>query len=63
MLIIDPATGRTEADGVVHEIPHRSRKVEPLVRDRLIDGVWPQFLHPYPLSENYFLVSMKRKDG
>ncbi len=60
MLIIDPAVGRAEADGVVQEIPYRDRKVEPIVRDRLIDGAWPQILHPYPLSENYFLVSMKR---
>ena len=27
--------------------------------DRLVDGSWPKFLHPYPLSEKYFLVSCK----
>lgn len=59
MLIVDPSAGRFEADGVVHEIPYLGKKVKPLVRDRLIDGVWPQFLHPFPLSEKYFLVSMK----
>ena len=58
-MVIDPSTGRHEADGVVAEIPHRGRKVEPIVRDRLPDGVWPMFLNPYPLSEKYFLVSMK----
>ena len=25
----------------------------------MADGVWPQFLHPYPLSGKYFLVSAK----
>ncbi|NQU54631.1 MAG: SUMF1/EgtB/PvdO family nonheme iron enzyme, partial [Bacteroidetes bacterium] len=59
LLIIDPTKGRHEADGVVAEIPHRGRKVEPIIRDRLPDGVWPLFMNPFPLSEKYFLVSMK----
>ena len=59
LLILDPSKGRHEADGVVAEIPHRGRKVEPIIRDRLPDGVWPMFMNPYPLSDKYFLVSMK----
>ena len=59
LMIIDPQLGRREADGVVQEIPYRGKKVEPIVKDMLIDGVFPQFLHPYPLSEDYFLVSAK----
>jgi len=59
LLILDPTLGRHEADGVVAEIPHRGRKVEPIIRDRLPDGVWPLFMNPYPLSDKYFLVSMK----
>ena len=59
LLIIDPAIGRKEAEGVVAEIPYFGKKVEPETRDRLPDGVWPQFLHPYPLNEKYFIVSMK----
>ncbi len=59
MLVIDPAIGRKEAEGVVAEIPYYGKKVEPIVRDRLVEGVWPQFLQPYPLSETYFVVSMK----
>ena len=31
----------------------------PIIRDALVNGVWPQFLHPYPLSEKHFLVSCK----
>ncbi len=57
LLIIDPAQGREEAMGVVQEIPGRNRAVASLIRDNLVDGVWPQFLHPYPLDEKYFLVS------
>jgi formylglycine-generating enzyme required for sulfatase activity len=59
MLIVDPARGRHEASGVVQEIPGWGKKVEPIILDPLVDGVWPQFLHPYPLSEKYFLVSAK----
>jgi len=59
LVIFDTARSRHEADGVVQEIPGRGKAVEPIIRDRLIDGVWPQFLHPYPLSDKYFLVSMK----
>ena len=59
MLIVDPAKSRHDPDLVSAEIPYRGKKVMPILRDRLVDGVWPQFLQPYPLSDNYFLVSMK----
>ncbi|MBN1420270.1 MAG: SUMF1/EgtB/PvdO family nonheme iron enzyme [Planctomycetes bacterium] len=59
LLIVDPAKGRREANGVVQEIPGRGRRVPPVILDPLVDGVWPQFLHPFPLSEKHFLVSMK----
>jgi formylglycine-generating enzyme required for sulfatase activity len=59
LLIMDPARGRREAEGVVQEIPGHGKTVEAIIRDPLADGVWPQFLHPFPLGENYFLVSMR----
>lgn len=59
LMIIDTRKGRQEADGVVAEIPFSGKKVEPLIRDRFSTGIWPQFLQPYPLNENYFIVSMK----
>ena len=59
LLVIDPALGRHEADGVVQEIPGFGKKVEPIVRDRLVDGVWPQFLHPSPLDDKTALVACK----
>ncbi len=59
MVIFDPAKGRHEADGVVQRIPGYGEKVEPIIADQLVDNSWPKFLHPYPLSEKYFLVSSK----
>ncbi|MBD3175212.1 MAG: hypothetical protein GF320_08525, partial [Armatimonadia bacterium] len=59
MLVLDPGLGHHEAEGVVQEIPGWGKDVEPIVRDRLVDGVWPQILHPWPLDEEQFIVAMK----
>ena len=60
LVLFDPAKGQTEAEGVVRRIPGLGRKVEPVIRDALVDGSWPKFLHPWPLSGKHFLVSCKR---
>jgi len=57
LVILDPAKGRHEADGAVQRIPGYGKKVEPLIEDQLVDRSWPKFLHPYPLSEKYFLAA------
>ncbi|WP_332571816.1 SUMF1/EgtB/PvdO family nonheme iron enzyme [Bacteroides sp.] len=64
LIVFDPAKGRKEEKGVVQEIPFRNRKVLPIMKDKLVDGVWPQFSRPYPLSDNFFLVTAKlHKEG
>ncbi len=65
LVILDPAKGRHEADGVVQRIPGFGKPVEPLIEDALVDDSWPKFLHPYPLGDpqraetcgKYFLVA------
>lgn len=59
LVVFDPAKSRFEGDGVVQRIPGHGKKVEPVIMDTLVDAVWPKFLHPYPLSDKYFLVSCK----
>jgi formylglycine-generating enzyme required for sulfatase activity len=59
LMMLDPARGRREAEGFVREFPARPGGISPIVRDRLVDGVWPQFLHPWPLSEKHVLVAAK----
>jgi formylglycine-generating enzyme required for sulfatase activity len=59
LVIFDPAKGRRETDGVVQRIPGYGQKVEPIIEDKLTEHSWPKFLHPWPLSEKYFLVSCK----
>jgi len=59
LIIFDPAKGRREADGAVRRIPGKGKTVQPIIADGLVEGSWPKFLHPYPLSEKYFLVSVQ----
>jgi len=59
LVIFDPARGRHEASGAVQRIPGHGKRVEAIIRDGLVNASWPKFLHPYPLSERYFLVSCK----
>ncbi len=57
LVLIDTSRGWHEADGVVQRIPGRGQPVEPVIRDKLVEASWPKFLHPYPLSEKYFLTA------
>lgn len=59
LILFDPAQGRQSTQGVVQRIPGRGRPVEPIVEDKLTLDSWPKFLHPWPLSEKYFLVAGK----
>ena len=63
LIVFDPAKGRFEADGAVQRIPGYGQVVKPTIADGLVDGSWPKFLHPYPLSEKYFLVSCQPVQG
>lgn len=59
LFIFDPAKGRSETDGVVQRIPKKGPPVLPKIEDKLTEHSWPKFLHPWPLSEKYFLVACK----
>ncbi|MDO4586297.1 MAG: SUMF1/EgtB/PvdO family nonheme iron enzyme [Planctomycetia bacterium] len=60
LVLFDPALGRFEAEGAIQRIPGFDKKVEPVMIDLPIAQTWPKFLHPFPLSENYFIVSCQR---
>ena len=59
LVVFDPAISRYGADGAVQRIPGRGKKVAALIEDRLTQFSWPKYLHPYPLSDKYFIVSAK----
>ncbi len=57
LVLFDVACGQHEADGTVQRIPGRGDPVRPVIRDGLVNGSWPKFLHPYPLTEKHLLVA------
>ena len=59
LLLFDPMKARKGVEGVMQEIPHRNRPVENLIKDELVNDVWPQFIKPMPLDDKYYLVSAK----
>ncbi|MFR9621082.1 MAG: formylglycine-generating enzyme family protein, partial [Rikenellaceae bacterium] len=59
LFMYDPAVSRNTTDGMIHEFPYKGRKTETLVKDRLVDGVWPQFIKPFPIDNDNILVSAK----
>jgi len=63
LVIFDNARGRHEADGVVQRIPGRGKKVEPVIADRLVAGVYPRFLAPWPLDDKYILTAAQLDPG
>ncbi|MCX6998046.1 MAG: SUMF1/EgtB/PvdO family nonheme iron enzyme [Kiritimatiellaeota bacterium] len=63
LVIIDPAQGRFEADGVVQRIPGYGKQVAPIILDNLVDNSWPKFLHPAPLSDKYIITACQPSAG
>ena len=58
LVVLDTAKGWHEADGIVARIGHRGEPAVPVIRDDLVSKSWPKFLHPYPLSDKYFLAAV-----
>jgi len=59
LVLFDPAKGRRETAGAVQTIPGYGKKVERIVQDALYGDDWPKFVHPWPLSDKYFLASAR----
>jgi formylglycine-generating enzyme required for sulfatase activity len=66
LVLFDASRGRRETQGAVQRIGGSGHSLvamdapdfdETMIQDNLVDASWPKFLHPYPLSEKYFLVA------
>ena len=57
LVVLDTTRGWHEADGIIDRIADHGEPIVPEVRDNLVGHRWPQFLHPYPLSEKFFIVA------
>ena len=72
LTLFDTSKGRKETAGAVMRICAKEKMVasrtdpkydDTLIVDNLVDEAWPKFLHPYPLSENYYLVAAQPVQG
>lgn len=59
LILFDPTKARKGTAGMIQEIPYRNRPIEELVKDELVNGVWPQFIKPTPVNDTYYLVAAK----
>ncbi|MFI3282112.1 MAG: SUMF1/EgtB/PvdO family nonheme iron enzyme [Rikenellaceae bacterium] len=59
LMIFDPAKSRDRFEGIVQEIPFSTRPVKAIIKDPMVNGVWPQFIKPRPVTDKYFLVTAK----
>ena len=62
LVLFDTARGQRENEGVIQRIPGRGRAVPARIGDGIVDASSPKFLHPFPLSEKYVLVSANLQD-
>jgi formylglycine-generating enzyme required for sulfatase activity len=63
LVLFDASRGRHETAGAVQRIPGYGKPVENITRDTLVNGSNPLFLHPFPLNDELFLVSMQAENG
>ena len=63
MIVFDVSVGNEEADGAIHRISDWGEKIEPVIADNLVGASWPKFLHPYPLSDKYYLAAVQPHAG
>jgi hypothetical protein len=60
--LFDTSLGTIEEQGRVHKFPSFGREYVAETKDELVNGKWPQILHPYPLSEDIAVVAMRTPD-
>ena len=54
LVIVDPSVGWEESRGIVQRISGQGDPIEPKIRDALVNGDWPMFLHPFSTQRHIF---------
>jgi len=57
LVIFDLSKGYRGLDGITARISGNGDTLQNILADKAIQGTWPIFTTPYPLSDKYFLVS------
>lgn len=63
LVLVDYGRGWFEETGIVQRISGQGQPVEKRIADELVKDDWPRFLHPYPLSDKYFVVACQPRPG
>ena len=63
LFVFDVSKGRSEDTGVVQQLPGYGKPFKGKIVDGLVNGSWPKFLHPFPISDKQFLVSCCPRPG
>ncbi len=57
--LFDVAKGTLEDQGRIHKFPSYGREYIAETKDQLVDGKFPQILHPYPITEDLVVAAVK----
>ncbi len=60
--LFDISKGTKEEAGRVHQFPKFGREYVAETKDELVRGKFPQIVHPFPLSENFIVASMRHPE-
>ncbi|MBF0199467.1 MAG: hypothetical protein HQL32_17260, partial [Planctomycetes bacterium] len=63
LVIVDTNTGFHEEKGIIKRISGQGLNIEVKVKDELTAKEFPQFLTPYPINDNKYLVSVWLNKG
>ena len=63
LVVIDTRKGWHEEKGIVALISGKGESIKPKYVDELVLNDWPKFATPYPLSDQYFLVSCWKENS
>lgn len=63
LVLFDVTKGRNETGGVMQRIPGWGKPVQNKARDTLVNPSHPLFLHPFPVSDELFLVAFHQNAG
>lgn len=59
LVVLDTAVGWHEGAGIIQRISGKGDPLTPKIKDALVQGDWPLFLHPYAVTNKHFLVAAK----
>lgn len=59
LVLFDTSLGVREIEGAVMRLGAINQNVRNVIKDQLVDNIWPKYLHPYPLTETTFLTASK----